>query len=142
MKGIFRLAVSLYIVVICLIVLNIFFSPEGVISYSGLKSYKETIEQNITELTDINSSLILDSEKLMNQSEEIKVQARELGWVEENEGIIVVKGYEKTSSGYSIGRLLSREHNAVKRSYNNFLIAMIIGISFYIFSGFFRERKS
>ena len=142
MKGITRLTISLYIVVICLIILNLFFSPDGLIAYAELEDYKDTIEQNIEELNIINSNLVLDSEKLIKRSDEIKLQARELGWVEGDEGIIVVRGYEKSKPGYSIGRLLSRELKSIDKHYNNLIIALLIGLSFYILTGFFREQKN
>jgi len=140
MKGVFRLAASAYIVLICLIIINLFASPGGIIDYVELNEYKEKIEKNIYDLSDINGGLILDSDKLIHQSDEIKIQARELGWVEPNEGIIVVNGYARSKAGYSMGRLLSREQGIKERNYSNLIISMLAGLSFYIFAGFFRKQ--
>lgn len=140
MKGVIRLAVSAYIVLICLILINLFTSPAGIISYVELEEYKETIEANIAELSIINSDLIMDSNKLMQQTDEIKVQARALGWVEPNEGLIVVKGYKKLNSGYSMGRLLSHDRGTIVKNHNSLLISILIGLSFYVFTGFFKRE--
>ena len=105
------------------------------------KIIKDTIEQNIEELNIINSDLVLDSEKLIKRSDEIKLQARELGWVEGDEGIIVVRGYEKSKSGYSIGRLLSRELKSIDRHYNNLIIALLVGLSFLYTDRVFQRTK-
>ena len=54
---------------------------------------------NDSKLNKINSGLILDSDRLIHQSDEIKIQARELGWVAPNEGIIIVKGFNQVKKG-------------------------------------------
>ncbi|MDC7225485.1 MAG: septum formation initiator family protein [Spirochaetales bacterium] len=141
MKGRIRFIVSAYIVIISLIIFNLFTSTDGILSYVELSEYKAALEQNISELGSINNSLVKDSDKLIKQPDEIKIQARELGWVEPREGIIVVKGWRYDKSGYSMGRLLSRERTGNIENYSNLIISVLIGLSFYILTGFFRKQE-
>ena len=137
MKAIIRISVSAYIALFCFIVMNIIWGSCGLISYNELREYKDTLESNIYDLEDINGTLMLDSEKLINRSDDIKIQARELGWIEKNEGLIQVRGFKTDKTGYSMGKLLSSEKNRRTDNRNNIIIALLAGISIYIFSGFF-----
>lgn len=139
MKGITRLGISIYISVIILIALNLLTGPGGLKDYRQLQKYRTTIEQNIAALQGINSELLSDSGKLIHQADEIKIQARELGWVEANEGIIVVRGYDQNKPGYSMGKLLSREIEKRRGGYSIKLLALLGGILFYVFSGFYKS---
>ena len=144
MKGLIRIGSAAYLALICFIFLNLIFGAGGILSYNELYKYKVSLEENINQLEGINGGLIVDSNKLIHQSDSIKIQARELGWVEPNEGVIVLKGFNKGASGYTMGRLLSRDNNEKTVDYSNVLLAMLLGITFYIFSGFistFRYRK-
>ena len=141
MNGFKRVAASAYVSLICLIIINLFAGRGGVLSYLELNRYKETVELNIAKLEQINRNLSLDSNKLINQKDEIRIQARNLGWVEENEGIFVVDGYEHASAGYTMGKILSREGGPVSRRHSSLIIAFLSGLSIYIFTGFFSSFK-
>ncbi len=137
MKAIIRISVSAYITLFCFIILNIIWGSCGVISYNELSKYKDTLETNIYDLEDINGNLVLDSEKLISRPDDIKIQAREIGWIAENEGLIQVRGYKTNKTGYSMGKLLSSEKGKRTDNRNNMIIALLVGVSIYIFSGFF-----
>ena len=137
MKGIGRFAFSAYAALICFIIINLFWGGGGVVSYNELNSYKQSLEANIYELEDINGGLILDSDKLMHQTDQIVIQARELGWIGSNEGIINIRGYEKRKAGYSMGKLLSMDKNSGRKNYINTLIPVIAGLFMFILTGFF-----
>ena len=140
MKGIFRVGTAAYLALMSYLIINLFFGPGGVISFNELKEYQVTIKQNINELENINRRLVLASERLIEDSEEIKTIARELGWLEENEGIIVVKGFRNKKTGYAMGRLLSRELSDKKSDTVYKLIAILIALSFYFSTGFISRK--
>lgn len=141
MKGLIRAGISIYLAIICIIVLNLIFGTGGILSYKELNAYKKTMSLNIYELNDINSGLILDSDKLMHQSNEVRLQARELGWVGPNEGFIIVKGFNQGKNGYSMGKLMSHDKGHPNKNHSSLIIAFLVGLSYYIFSGFFIDFK-
>ena len=140
MNGVYRTAAAVYIAVISYLIINLFLGNGGITAYGELKNYRDKISANITELEAINKSLKADSERLINDSDEISVLARELNWYKSNEGIIVVNGYKNNNSGYSMGRLMSRELKE-KRSDNTYrLISVLIAVCFYLSAGFLSVR--
>jgi hypothetical protein len=100
-----------------------------------------TMDQNLYELKDINSGLIIDSDKLIHRSDEIKIQARELGWVAPNEGIIIVKGFNQVKSGYSMCKLMSHDKGNPEKNHSSLVIAFLVGLTFFILSGFFTDFR-
>jgi hypothetical protein len=116
--------------------MNLFFSSGGIFAYEELEAYRDSIKMNISELSNINVSLVNDSEQLIRDSNELKVKARELGWFAENEGVIKISGFNYGSNGYSMGRLLSREVSRRHPQTVYRLATMLIAVLFYIISGF------
>jgi len=142
MKSVSRITISVYLMVLSFIIITIVAGPGGLLSYKELNSYKISISENIKELEKINSSLQIESERLIHDSDNIKIKARELGWIDYDEGIIVVKGFSRTQAGYSMGKLLSREHNPQENTTIYRLISLMTGLLFYIASGFLRKSRS
>ena len=138
-----RISFSIYIVFIILIFMNIVFGENGLLTYNQLQEYKSKIENNILELENYNESLLKDSEKLMTQSQEILLKARSLGWVEKNEGVIVIEDKTHDNKGYLIGQLIKADVDIEHYNRKNFMIfSIIVGTMFYIFSGFYVQNKS
>ena len=137
MSNIIRLTVSVYIMVICIIIINLIAGADGLIPYKELTVYKDELSGNIDELMTINQKLQTESDRLIHDSDEIKIKARELGWIDYDEGVIVVKGYKFDQSGYSMGKLLSHEKKYHDRSNIYRIFALLVGILFYLLSGFF-----
>ena len=142
MNGILRIAVSLYLMVFSFIIINLIAGPGGLLSYNQLDIYKTSVRTNIGELEEINNSLQLESERLIHDSDEIKIKARELGWIDYDEGVIVIKGYNRSQSGYTMGKLLSRELLPKENPTVYRLVAVLIGLLFYIGTGFIRKTRT
>ncbi len=109
--------------------------------YKELDLYKTAIMTNIKDLEGINRSLQIESERLIHDSDEIKIKARELGWIDWDEGVIIVKGFSRSQIGYTMGRLLSREHNKYENTTIYRLVSLMIGFLFYIASGFLKKNR-
>lgn len=142
MNGIIRIVVSIYLMIISFFIINLIAGPGGLFKYNMLDSYKTSISENIGDLERINKSLQIESDSLMHDSNEIKIKARELGWIDYNEGIIVVKGFSQSQSGYSMGKLLSREQLPVQNGTVFRLIAVMVGLLFYIATGFLGKNRT
>ena len=143
MKSLLRGAAAAYIAIMSYLIINLFTGYNGIASYNELKAYKITLENNIAELEIINSDLQKSSEKLINDTEEIKIRARDLGWYEENEGIILIKNQDRKKDGYTMGRLLSQEARIKGSQTAARLISIMIAAGFYFFLGFLlRERNT
>lgn len=143
MNGFGKIFLSVYTMFVCYLMINLFFGTGGILQYNKLTEYKNELSSNIEELDGINKDLYIESEKLIHNSDDIKIKARELGWFDHNEGIIVVKGFNKAKPGYSMGKLLSREkfENNDKTLFR--LIAILAGVSFYVAAVFSsKSRKS
>ena len=131
-----RVIIALYIVMISFLLMNLFLGDNGYIAYQELEKYRVSLTENINELQNKNSGLASDSALLMTQTDEIKIQARELGYFDSLEGVIKLNGYNKPVSGYSMGKLLSREL-VLARKNNEFVVwAVFMGLLFYVSSTF------
>lgn len=134
---------SAYIVVMVLTLLNLFFSEGGITEYRKLHQYRDSLESNITDLKKINQGLKLDSQRLIHDSDDIKTKARELGYIGEDEGIILVGGYSNSQRNlYTMGKLLSREEGSEVPRLSFRIIAFFSGLIFYIISGLFSGKRT
>ncbi len=112
--------------------MNLIWGYAGILSYNELDNYKKSLEENISELNSINGRLGLESEKLIHQKGDIVIQARELGWLAENEGFIHIRGYKKNNSAYSMGRLLSADKDSTDNNNSIVMAAVLFGLLFYV----------
>ena len=136
MSGYKRVTASVYIFIICFMILNLIWGADGVMSYQKLAAYRDTLNNNLAELKVKNQDLTMDSEQLITQYSEIKLQARELGYLEKSEGIIQLNGYKKASTGYAMGKILSSGLNENVNKQNFVLISLLIGLIFFLSSTF------
>jgi hypothetical protein len=141
MNSIFKIAISVYLMILSFIIINLIAGPGGLLNYKQLDLYKTTISGNIGDLEGINRSLQIESERLIHDSDEIKIKARELGWVDRDEGVIVVRGFNHSEAGYSMGKLLSRESHPRENLIVHRLVAVMIGLVFYIGIGFIGKNQ-
>ena len=141
MKTSIRLAISVWLSVAVFFILSLVSGPDGLSSYKKLEEYKSSLEGNIVRLDSINSGLKKESQRLMTDSDEIKVKARELGYFAPDEGMILVKGYTNDSrSLYSMGLLLSSDYKQKDNSRAFRISGVITGLLFFILSWMFFER--
>ncbi len=135
MKTSIRLAISVWLSVAVFLILILVSGQDGMNSYRKLEEYKVSLEDNIERLDSINSGLKKESQRLMTDSDEIQVKARELGYFAPDEGMILVKGYSNDSrSLYSMGLLLSSDYKQKDNSPAFRISALITGILFFFLS--------
>jgi cell division protein FtsB len=89
--------------------LFLFFGSGGLLDYRRLLGYRETMRQNIDELEQINSELLTEVKALGSDPERLRLQARELGYFREGEGVIRISGYERGKNYYTVGTVLRRK---------------------------------
>ncbi len=103
---------TLYTVFIFYSFLNIFFSEKGYFEKEKLSSYKAELVNNINDLEQKKNKLLVTYESLLQDSEVIELNSRNIGYLRENEGFIVVKNKKSSSRFYEIGTILNNENNA------------------------------
>ncbi len=141
MKTSIRLAISVWLTMAVFFILTLVSGPDGMNSYRKLEEYKVSLEDNIERLDSINTGLKKESQRLMTDSDEIQVKARELGYFAPDEGMILVKGYSNDSRTlYSMGLLLSSDYRQKDNSPAFRISALITGMLFFVTSWILLDR--
>lgn len=132
MKPSHRILVSLYLTFIVYSVISMIWGSAGIVQTSKLKIYKEKLIQNTTELREISSKLLLQSNRLRTDQRLISLKARDLGYFEAGEGEIIFKGYNKKSISYSVGIFYKRFNIQIVNKKHIRLFSLIFGIFVYL----------
>jgi cell division protein FtsB len=111
--------------------LILFFGDEGYLSYHLLKEHREILLHNINDLQQKNMQLQQKIALLRTNPEVIRVLARKLGYYEEDENVIFIKGDLTLNEHYEIGNIIKEMKNRPERN----LVLRIIGFSASIFFG-------
>ena len=106
--------------------LILFFGNEGYYEYLELAKHKDTLKMNIAELKSINKSLLEKLYLLSSNPEVLRILARELGYFEENENIIVFDKDFENRYFYEVGKLIQ----SVKKSGERNFILRVSGLAF------------
>lgn len=132
MKPSHRILVSLYLTFIVYSVISMIWGSAGIVQTSKLKIYKEKLIQNTTELREISSKLLLQSNRLRTDQRLISLKARDLGYFEAGEGEIIFKGYNKKSISYSVGIFYKRFNIQIVNKKHIRLFSLFFGIFVYL----------
>jgi cell division protein FtsB len=89
--------------------LFLFFGSGGLLDYRRLLGYRAAVEQNISDLKEINGELLSEVWALGSDPERLTLQARELGYFREGEKVIRIAGFERGRKYYTVGRILRRK---------------------------------
>lgn len=116
-----RVFLSLYFgfAVYCLLVLV--FGRTGIIATHELRSYHSRLEANLTNLKAINSRLTVRLDDLRSSRTTIRLEARQLAYLEPNQHFLEITGYRPPQHGVTVGTLVRRRRHhatpdAVSRS--------------------------
>lgn len=74
-----------------------------------LESMKEDLRKNIVMIEKNYDTLSKELTGLRNSKEKIALEARSLGYYRENEGVIIVDGYEGRNNFFALGKLVNIE---------------------------------
>jgi len=141
MKTLLRLAVALYIGFSLYTLLDIGFGNSGIYATEKLSSYREKLAKNVSELKKHNKGLKDELTALRESPEKVKLNARVLGYYEENEGIIRPEGYKGEGSFYSVGRNIKGElqYNANEELFRTLSISL--GCIVFLFLVLFGRKR-
>jgi cell division protein FtsB len=128
-----RLFTALYILITVYLTLSFVYGKTGLISTEEMIKYRQTLYSNILELKKINNDL---SRKLqpLSTMENIRLRAREMGYISANERKIFLEGMEKPDVYHSLGNIIYRQDSAKENSQFIRSMSLIFSLLFYIFS--------
>ena len=140
MKPSHRILFSIYISFIVYSTISLIWGPAGIVQTSQLAVYKEKLIQNTTELREISTQLLLQSNRLRTDQGLIVLKARDLGYFEAGEGEIIIKGYNKKSINFSVGSFYKKfNFELVNLNYIR-IFSSIIGLFAYLILKIFKKN--
>jgi len=87
--------------------LNFVVGNSGIAAMNELEKMKNELQFNIEIIEDNYETLSKELSGLRNSAERISIEARRIGYYRENEGIIIVDGYEGRKNFYTLGKLVT-----------------------------------
>ncbi|HUX22704.1 MAG TPA: septum formation initiator family protein [Spirochaetia bacterium] len=136
-----RIFVSLYLgfAVYCALVL--FFGRTGIVATSELKHYRSRLDENLTQLEHINRQLADHFDALRGNPETIRLEARQLGYLEPDQRIIQVTGYSPTGNSFAVGSLLGEKKHTVTSDSISRIVGFSVAILSFILIGLFVKGR-
>ena len=104
MMSLFKILISILIGVCFSFILIFFFGNAGIKEYISLKEHKTLLEENITDLEQVNTALNVEFISLKQESERIRLLSRDLGYFLSNEHVITIDGYPVKKEYYQVGK--------------------------------------
>ncbi|MFO8064307.1 MAG: septum formation initiator family protein [Spirochaetota bacterium] len=113
--------VPLTVTILTYLLLSLVWSDYGIIAHQRLERYHDRLENNVEELERRRQELKSQTRSLRTDADRVRVEARTLGYLGENEGRVRIEGFEPESNPTSPGgivrnRRLVENHAAVLRS--------------------------
>ena len=136
MNRLSRLLVTAYILVSAYLLLSFIYGSSGIFSSKELKVYNNHLIENINQLKSNNRELEKKLELLKN-IENVRLKAREIGYVAASERKIHLTGMENPAFFHTLGKIIyfnipENNNRLVIRS-----LSLIIALLFYILSSIF-----
>lgn len=97
---------SLYIGLLSGFFLLFFLGDAGVGKHRELSSYRDRLELNVQELSQIHWALEQELKSLAADPEKVQILARELGYFEPDDRVIRVAGLSAPGSFYKVGKII------------------------------------
>ena len=127
-----RLLFSIYITFMVYTIVSIVWGPSGVIQTSKLIIYKDKLVQNTIVLSQISSQLARQSDRLRTDQGLITLKARELGYFENGDGQIIIKGYQKNNINFSVGSYYKKFNKEISNTEYIRIFSSIIGLLVFL----------
>jgi len=112
----------------------LFWGHSGIYSYKKLVNYRNSLEENIKDLEQINQQLLNDIDALGSNSEIVALQARELGFFKDDEQVIRIENYSARGNIHQVGRLIYKAEGKATRDILIKTSALFLPLLFYLFS--------
>ena len=136
-----RLLLSGYAAFITYVVLSFLFGASGYLEMQRLSSYRELLKENLIELETIHNELSSKAYTLRSDSETLSLKARDLGYLRQNEGLILVSGAPVPQGSYRMGKLLKYSALMEERKTLFRLAAFFTGSALFLLLGFSFQRS-
>lgn len=107
MKLAVRIITSACIGYILYAVLNFVLGNSGIAAMNELEKMKNELQLNIEIIEDNYETLSKELSGLRNSAERISIEARRIGYYRDNEGVIIIDGYEGRKKFYTLGKLVT-----------------------------------
>jgi hypothetical protein len=139
-----RLALAAYIGYFMYSLLVYFWGHSGLAAQHQLIAHEAELLQNIGELEEIRTDLESSRDLLLFDTEEIRLLARRLGYLEADQVRIIIEGTERRNTRHTLGRVL-RELPAIQANLSvfravGFAISLICAIAILLFGMKSRDR--
>lgn len=137
-----RILLSIYFgfAAYCLVVLV--FGSTGIIANSELKAYRSRLETNLSHLEATNAQLASRFDALRGNPETIKLEARQLGYLEPGERLLQVSGYSRRSNAFTVGSLVRERHHVVTPDAVSRWIGLTVAVIAFILLGIVARRRN
>ncbi|MEA1911584.1 MAG: hypothetical protein U9N32_07915, partial [Spirochaetota bacterium] len=127
----------IYITFMVYAIVSIVWGPAGIVQTSKLQIYKEKLLQNTVDLSQISSTLTLQSLRLRTDHNLIALKARELGFFNEGEGKFIIRGYSKNYINYSVGSYYKKFNKEITNVKYFRMFSVIVGFMVYLIMSVF-----
>lgn len=108
-------------------VLIFFYGKSGYFELKSLIRYRDSLVENNQELQEAGNALSREAQKLLSDSDILRLKARELGYLKKNQGKIIFSGYMPKEQTYSLGRVLKwQEH---RKDHTLLFRSLAVGLS-------------
>ncbi len=128
-----RLFTAFYILVTGYLSLSLVYGKTGLLSMGEMTQYRQKLYGNLAELKKTNRELAGKLEPL-NTMENIKLKAREMGYIASDEKKIFLEGMERPDAYHSLGSLIYRQDSGKDNTPFIRSMSLIFSLLFYIFS--------
>lgn len=98
----------LTVTILTYLLFSLIWADYGVLGYEHLDAYKGRLESNIERLEDRRGELSAETKSLRTDADRIRVEARQLGYYRESEGLVKLEGYDPQAVATSPGALVKR----------------------------------
>lgn len=137
-----RILLSIYLgfAAYCLVVLV--FGRTGVIANSELKAYRSRLETNLSHIETLNTQLADRFDSLRSNPETIRLEARQLGFLEPSERVLQITGYSRGTNAFTVGSLVRERHHAVTSDAISRWIGLTVAVITFILLGVLARRRN
>ncbi len=98
----------LTVTILTYLLFSLIWADYGVLGYEHLDAYRVRLESNIERLEGRRTELSSETRSLRTDADRIRVEARQLGYYRENEGLVRLEGYDPQAVATSPGALVKR----------------------------------
>jgi cell division protein FtsB len=103
-----KLLVPLTVTIVTYLLFSLIWDDYGVLGYADLDAYRGRLETNIERLEDRRAELSAETRSLRTDADRIRVEARQLGYYRDSEGLVRLEGYDPQAVATSPGALVKR----------------------------------